>query len=172
MTAKPWREVAVPRQDVREGRFLQSEFAADLAAVREGRAPEEYQDAPRVFERTFITEGMGNLLVQVARRLLGQDAEPVVQLQTAFGGGTTHTLLAVYHLATRRVPLGDLPGVASLLDREGLEELPAARAAVLDGNAGDDHRRVTIGSADSAARRSGRTGALSRGASSAHSRCG
>ena len=134
MTAKPWREVAVPRQDVREGRFLQSEFAADLAAVREGRAPEEYQDAPRFFERTFITEGMGNLLVQVARRLLGQDAEPVVQLQTAFGGGKTHTLLAVYHLATRRVPLGDLPGVASLLDREGLEELPAARAAVLDGN--------------------------------------
>ena len=66
---KPWREVAAPHSDVLEGTFLQSEFAADITAVRDGKAMPEYQDAARFFERTFITEGMRLLLVQVAQRI-------------------------------------------------------------------------------------------------------
>ena len=132
---KPWREVAVPHRDVLEGTALQSEFAADLNAVRGGKAMPEYQDAARFFERTFITEGMRLLLVQVAQRLNGRDGEPVIQLQTAFGGGKTHTMLAVYHLTTRKCALADLPGIPALIEHAGLMDVPQARVAVLDGNA-------------------------------------
>ncbi len=110
---KPWREIAVPHRDVLEGTFQQSEFAADITAVNTGKASREYQDAVAFYERTFITEGMGLLLTQVAQRLAGKGGEPVVQLQTAFGGGKTHTMLAVYHLATRKCALvrfGRYPG--------------------------------------------------------------
>src|SRR5687768_4226039 len=98
---KVWREICVPHKDVLEGTMQQSEFAADITAVREMRAPDEYTKAPAFFERTYITEGMRLLLTQVAQRLNGKGGEPVIQLQTAFGGGKTHTMLAVYHLATR-----------------------------------------------------------------------
>jgi predicted AAA+ superfamily ATPase len=132
---KPWREIAVPHQDVLEGSFQQAEFAADITAVRTGRAPREYQDAAAFFERTFITEGMSLLLTQVAQRLVGKGGEPVIQLQTAFGGGKTHTMLAVYHLATRKCGLSDLAGLPGLVDRAGLMDVPQARVAVLDGTA-------------------------------------
>ncbi len=135
-TLKPWREVAVPHPDVLKGTFLQSEFAADISAVRDdGNTGAEYKDAVAFFQRTFITEGMRLLLIQVARRLNGTGGEPVVQLQTAFGGGKTHTMLAVYHLATRTCPLKDLAGVPTLLDQAGLMDVPNARVAVLDGAA-------------------------------------
>src|SRR6476659_328534 len=113
---KPWREIAVPHPDVLEGTFLQAEFAADITAVRTGQATREYQDAAAFFQRTFITEGMRLLLIQVAQRLNGKGGEPVIQLQTAFGGGKTHTMLAVYHLATRKCALGELAGIPALLD--------------------------------------------------------
>ncbi|TPL20967.1 ATP-binding protein [Mesorhizobium sp. B2-4-9] len=132
---KPWREVAVPHQDVLEGTFQQSEFAADITAVSTGKAGHEYQDAGAFFDRTFITEGMALLLTQVALRLAGKGGEPVVQLQTAFGGGKTHTMLAVYHLATRKSALSELAGIPALVDRAGLMDVPHARVAVLDGNA-------------------------------------
>src|ERR1044072_1752002 len=114
---KPWREIAIPHKDVLEGRFQQSDFAAEIPAVNTGKAGREYQDAAAFFERTYITEGMGLLLTQVAQRLSGKGGEPVVQLQTAFGGGKTHTMLAVYHLATRKCALSDLAGVPILVDR-------------------------------------------------------
>src|SRR3954466_12380595 len=98
---KPWREVAVPHADVLKGTFQQAEFAADITAVQTGKAPPVYQDAPAFLDRTYITEGMRLLLTQVAQRLSGRGGEPVIQLQTAFGGGKTHTMLAVLHLATR-----------------------------------------------------------------------
>jgi predicted AAA+ superfamily ATPase len=132
---KPWREVAVPHPDVLEGTFLQSEFAADITAVHTGKAPREYQDPAAFFQRTFITEGMRLLLIQVVQRLSGMGGEPVIQLQTAFGGGKTHTLLAVYHLATRECTLDDLAGISALIDKAGLMDIPQARVAVLDGNA-------------------------------------
>src|SRR3954471_19585886 len=123
---KPWREIAIPHADVLKGTFLQSEFAADISAVHDGRAPTEYQDAKAFFERTYITEGMRLLLTQVAQRLGGRGGEPVIQLQTAFGGGKTHTMLAVYHLASRQCPLGDLSGIPALLDQAGLLDVPQA----------------------------------------------
>ena len=132
---KPWREIIVPHPDVLNGTFQQSEFAADLTAVRTGKATPEYGDAKAFYERTHITEGMGRLLTQVSQRLNGKGGEPVIQLQTAFGGGKTHTLLAVYHLASRKCPLGDLMGIPALLDHAGLMDVPQTQIAVLDGTA-------------------------------------
>jgi predicted AAA+ superfamily ATPase len=132
---KPWRELAIPHRDVLEGTFQQSEFAADITAVRNGQATPEYQNPVAFYDRTFITEGMRLLITQVAQRLAGQAGEPVIQLQTAFGGGKTHTMLAVYHLATRNGPLADLAGIPALIDQAGLMDVPRARVAVLDGHA-------------------------------------
>jgi uncharacterized protein len=135
MSLKPWREIIVPHPDVLNGTFQQSEFAADLTAVRTGKATPEYGDAKAFFERTFITEGMERLLTQVSLRLNGNGGEPVIQLQTAFGGGKTHTLLAVYHIASRKCPLSELVGIPALLDHAGLLDVPQAQIAVLDGTA-------------------------------------
>jgi hypothetical protein len=132
---KSWREIAIPHSDVLKGTFQQAEFAADLTAVRTGKAPAVYQEASAFFERTYITEGMRLLLTQVAQRLSGNGGEPVIQLQTAFGGGKTHTMLAVWHLATRKCPLSDMPGVAPLVEKAGLMDVPEARVAVIDGTA-------------------------------------
>src|SRR6266852_8262245 len=120
---KPWREIAVPHPDVLEGTFQQSEFAAEITAVRTGKAGPEYGEAVAFFQRTFITEGMRLLLTQVAQRLAGKGGEPVIQLQTAFGGGKTHTMLAVYHLATRKSALSDLAGISALVERAGLMDV-------------------------------------------------
>lgn len=133
MTIKPWREVAHPHKDVLEGTFKQSEFAADISQVHAGTAEPEYQDAEKFFARTFITEGMRHLLMSVAQRLSGRGGDPVVQLQTAFGGGKTHTLLAVYHLASRQCTTEKLSGIPPLLDEAGVTSLPHARVAVIDG---------------------------------------
>ena len=130
---RPWREVAIPHSDVLKGTFQQTEFAADISAVRSGKAPDIYKDAALFFDRTYITEGMANLLTLVAQRLAGKGGEPVIQLQTAFGGGKTHTLLAVWHLATRACPISEMPGVASLIEKAGLTDVPRASAAVIDG---------------------------------------
>lgn len=134
MPLKPWTEIAVPHADVLKGTFQDAEFAADLSRVHQGKAGPEYGDPVRFFERTYITEGMRLLLDGVVRRLSGQGGDPVVQLQTAFGGGKTHTLLAVYHLAAGQANPADLRGISRILDDAGITELPQARIAIIDGN--------------------------------------
>jgi len=134
MPLKPWTEIAVPHTDVLKGTFQDAEFAADLSRVHQGKAGPEYGDPVRFFERTYITEGMRLLLDGVVRRLTGQGGDPVVQLQTAFGGGKTHTLLGVYHLAQGQANPADLRGVPGILDEAGATELPQANIAVIDGN--------------------------------------
>jgi len=133
MSLKPWREIAIPHQDVLKGTFQQAEFAADLSLVHEGKASDEYQNPTLFFQRTFITEGMRLLFDSVVRRLSGRGGDPVIQLQTAFGGGKTHTMLAVYHLAKGEVAVSELPGVSQILDAAGIMEIPKAQLVVLDG---------------------------------------
>ena len=133
---KAWKKVAVPHEDVLTGSLTMSEFAADLNLVAKGRASSEYQDARQFFERTYITEGMKELLVSVARRLKGLGGDPVVQLKTNFGGGKTHSMLAVYHMARRGdVPASGLKGVPQILDAAGIDGIPESRTAVLVGTA-------------------------------------
>lgn len=130
---RPWREVVVPHEDVLKGTFQQSEFAADISSVHEGTAPVGYLDPVLFFDRTFITEGMRLLMLSVLKRLSGQGGDPVIQLQTAFGGGKTHTLLAVYHLVNGKAAASKMQGIPGLLDSANLMEAPHARLVVLDG---------------------------------------
>ncbi len=97
-TLTPWREVIAPHPDVQTGRYQQAEFAADLAQVLAGTATAEYGDPVEFFRRTYLTSGMRRLLLDALARLRGKGGEPVIQLKTAFGGGKTHTMLALYHL--------------------------------------------------------------------------
>ena len=88
MALPAWREVALPHEDIRRGRFDESTFAADLADVLAGRGPLEYRDPLTFFRKTYPTKGMVRLLGAVVRRLSGEKGgEPVVQIQTPFGGG-------------------------------------------------------------------------------------
>lgn len=97
---RPWREVIRPHEDVARGAFTASEFAADLHLVHTGQATSpEYGDPVEFFTRTYITEGLRDLLSRALRRVNGEaGASPVVNLQTNFGGGKTHSMLALYHL--------------------------------------------------------------------------
>ena len=132
---RPWREVARPHPDVAAGRYRQAEFAADLSQVARGRAEAEYQDPIEFFARTYLTEGMRGLMVQALRRIAGRGGEPVIQLKTAFGGGKTHSLLALYHLLRGRAPLARLRGASELLAEAGIGQPPPARVAVVVGTA-------------------------------------
>ena len=132
---RPWREVARPHPDVAAGRYRQAEFAADLSQVARGRAEAEYQDPIEFFARTYLTEGMRGLMVQALLRIAGRGGEPVIQLKTAFGGGKTHSLLALYHLLRGRASLPSLRGASELLAEAGIGEPPPARVAVVVGTA-------------------------------------
>ena len=96
---KPWIEVALPHPDVLANRFKEAEFAADLFAVDAGHAGEGYATPSNFFRITFLTEGLKRVLTSALQRLGGTGGDPVIGLQTAFGGGKTHTMLAIYHLA-------------------------------------------------------------------------
>ncbi len=130
---KPWRMVVQPHPDVASGRYLQAEFAADLAQVVSGKAEKEYGDPLEFFRRTYLTEGLTTLLATGVRRMTGQGGDPVVQLQTAFGGGKTHSMLALYHLVSGKLKLGDIPGGESLAKQVNNVDLPAANRAVIVG---------------------------------------
>lgn len=145
----PWREVVEPHQDVATGEFQQAEFAADLAKVHSGSAPLEYRDPRQFFSRTYLTEGLSALLVGAAKRLAGSSGDPVVELQTNFGGGKTHSMLALYHMAGP-TPTQDLSGLDQLLEQHGLSVPADIKRAVLVGTSrgpqdvlnADDGRKI------------------------------
>ncbi len=136
---KSWREVVEPIEEVLSGNISMSEFAADLSVVANGEASPQYQNPFYFYQRTYITEGTKSLLVSVARRISGIGGEPIIQLQTGFGGGKTHTMLAVYHMVQPAgFPTRDLPGLGEILDIAGLQDkntLPNCRTVVIDGTA-------------------------------------
>ncbi len=130
---QPWRLVVQPHPDVASGRYVQAEFAADLAQVRKGTAQPEYLNPVEFFRRTYLTQGLLDLLGTGVRRLWGQGGDPVVQLQTSFGGGKTHSMLALYHLMGGTVQLSDIVGGEHIQEVSGYADLPVANRAVLVG---------------------------------------
>src|SRR5579884_2605369 len=130
---RPWREVATPHPDVASGRYQQAEFAADLWQVYIGEGTDEYKNPVEFFRRTYLTESLKRLLIGALERLSGKGGDPVVQLQTNFGGGKTHSMLALYHLCSGTSP-AEMPGVEALLKETGIKELPKVRRVVLVGN--------------------------------------
>jgi predicted AAA+ superfamily ATPase len=130
---KPWREIVTPHADVASGRYQQAEFAADLWQVHLGEGSDEYKKPAEFFRRTFLTDSLKKLLVGGVQRLSGTGGDPVVQLQTNFGGGKTHSMLALYHLFSGAKP-SELPGIDTVLAEAGVKTLPTARRVVLVGN--------------------------------------
>jgi hypothetical protein len=129
---RPWREIITPHPDVAQGRYLQAEFAADLAQVYRCAGSDEYREPREFFRRTFMTAGLRDLLTGALQRLDGRGGDPVVELQTNFGGGKTHGTLALYHLFGG-APAADLTGLEPLLKEVDLKVAPVARRAVLVG---------------------------------------
>ena len=130
---KPWREVLQPHDDVATGNFHASEFAADLYKVATGgESDSDYSDPVEFFKRTYLTEGLSDLIGRAVRRLSGdENASPVINLQTNFGGGKTHSMLSLWHVAAG-LPVGDYPQeTQELLLASGYEGAKVNRVAIV-----------------------------------------
>ena len=141
--ARPWQEVVRPHQDVLSGKLDESIFAADLEDVRRGRAPSDYLDPAAFFAKTYPTEGLVRLLATVLARLAGRGGDPVINLQTPFGGGKTHALIALYHLCTAGEQVRDTELVQRVMQEAGLDRLPSSRVATFVGTSPDPLRDKT-----------------------------
>ncbi|GIG68297.1 DUF499 domain-containing protein [Phytomonospora endophytica] len=147
---KPWREVLPPHDDVATGNFHASEFAADLYKVATGgELDADYADPLEFFNRTYLTEGLRDFIGRAVRRLSGDDnASPVINLQTNFGGGKTHSMLSLWHIAAG-LPVGDFPQeTQDLLTASGYTGRRVNRVAIVGnhlsptGSTKDDGTRV------------------------------
>lgn len=141
---KPWRDVIRPHDAVSAGTFSVAEFAADLELVRKGEGTPEYVNPSLFFERTYLTVGLRELLSLGVKRVSGQGGQPVINCQTNFGGGKTHSLIALFHLFSG-VALESLPDeIRELVAKAGVNELPSVNRAVVVGNrfaAGEVHEK-------------------------------
>ncbi|MDI6754264.1 MAG: hypothetical protein QME78_07700 [Thermodesulfobacteriota bacterium] len=132
----PWYKIATPRKEVREGRsFNPDEFAIALEQVVAGTAPDDYKDPNKFFSRTFFTKALCEHSGMVFRRLSGktENTAPVLALITQFGGGKTHTLTALYHLARHRNRIKKDEEITNLLKEANLTKIPEAQVAVFVG---------------------------------------
>jgi hypothetical protein len=135
---KPWYQVVTPREDLRENRPMDaSEFAVHLDHIREKRdnVSADYLDPKRFFERTFLTGALLDLSAQVMRRLSGVTVETsaVFNMATQFGGGKTHSLTTLFHLASNGAKAKDWKGVDRILEKSGIKQIPQARVATFVG---------------------------------------
>ena len=146
---KPWYKVVTPREDLRESKPLDaSEFAVHLDQVRDGRAPAVYRNPDEFLDRTYLTRSLLELAGQVVRRLSGERTETsaVFNLATQFGGGKTHALTLLYHLAKNGPKSHGWAGVRRILDEAKVASVPEAAVAVfvgtefdsITGRGGDD----------------------------------
>ena len=136
----PWWKLTTPRKEVREGRsFNPDEFAIALEQVVAGSAPDDYKKPEQFFSRTCFTRALRDNSGLVLRRLAGktENTAPVQTLVTQMGGGKTHMLTTLWHLANTGAAASAFPGVGDLLSEAGLTEAPKAKVAVFVGNAWD-----------------------------------
>lgn len=133
---RPWREICEPHPDVLSARFSDAEFAANLALVDQGEGSEEYVDPAAFFRITYATEGLTRVLTSTLARMAGKGGDPVIGLQTNFGGGKTHTMLALHHLAGASeagYKPEELTGLAPIFEVAGVDTLGRVRRAVFVG---------------------------------------
>ncbi len=131
MGANAWHDHCILRDDVRQGKLEPAEFAADLYAVRTGDARKVYRIPTLFFDRTYPTHNLKTLARDVLRRLAGQGGNPVMTLQVAYGGGKTHSLITLLHLAEHGPELQTHPTVQEFMAFSGLGTLPRTRVAIL-----------------------------------------
>ncbi len=133
---RSWLEVAEPRRDIADGSFDESLFAADLGLVDRGRGPADYLDPVTFCEKTYLTGNLLAFLGEITSRLSGDMAAAAVyRLQTEFGGGKTHTLLAAYHLFRDPERVAGTAFVHDLAEQLGKVVFPKASVVVLEGGA-------------------------------------
>jgi len=130
-----------PRQDILNGTMSEAEFAARLGPVLSGQGPADYVDARRFFANTYPTAGLKELLGQVLSRLSGHGSSSAVfRLDTSFGGGKTHGLIALIHGAREGATVPNMGEFVSL------PSLPVeASVAAFDGEASDPSNGRTMG---------------------------
>ena len=135
MTIPTIFDTCTPRSDVLRGEIAEADFAADLASVVAGKGSAEYRDPVRFFADTYPTRGLKSLLANVCRRLTGAGGEvaAIFRLDTSYGGGKTHGLIALTHAARG---LGSVPNISEFVD---LSLLPrgTVRVAAFDGENAD-----------------------------------
>ncbi len=133
---KPWYQVVTPREDLRDNRPLDaSEFAIHLDQIRDGRAHKDYIEPDRFFERTHVTGSLLDLASQTLRRLSGiaLETNAVFNMSTQFGGGKSHSLTALYHLAKNGDKAKSWKGVGKILEKAQVSNVPEAAFAVFMG---------------------------------------
>ena len=131
-TLRSWRDVVIPHRDVASGQFKAADFAADLFMVHTGRSDVEYDDPREFFKRTYLTAGLAELLTKGAKRLAGDGGDPVIELQTNFGGGKTHSMLALYHMCGETPP-SELFGLDQLISSSDISLPKDIKRAVIVG---------------------------------------
>ncbi|CEL24789.1 ATP-binding protein [Methanobacterium formicicum] len=144
---KPFPTVAVPHKDIIEDRLTMDVFAANLWEVFKGRAPDEYQDPETFFKKTYQTQGLKNIIDITQKRLGGEGGDPVIQLQTPFGGGKTHTLIALYHKAKEMgaktvVISGTALDPKDITIWEEMEGQLTGKVEKLEGNTSPGHEKI------------------------------
>ena len=135
MSLQPWWQVAVPHRDIREGKI--SDFAADLNSILKGEASIEYVDPKVFFQRTHVTKGLKNIIKDVFLSLSGKERSKIIQIQTPFGGGKTHALVALYHLAKHSEQALHSEDARKLLEEIGLNDIPKINLAIFVGTVPD-----------------------------------
>ncbi len=130
---KPWRDVITPREHITDGRYLKSGFDADLWQVYQAEAAVEYRDPVDFFQQTYLTQSLKTLVTSSIQRVTRTGGQPVVRLQSGFGGGKTHSLIALYNLFSG-VNASEMSGVTPLMEAAGVYSLPIVKRAVLIGN--------------------------------------
>jgi len=145
MSVKPWWQVAVPHKDIREGRLEEAIFAANLGDVFQNKGPIDYRDPEVFFKRTYFTAGITNLIGAVLSKLSGKGkGDTVIQIQTPFGGGKTHALLALYHTFKHGNKIAHFATVKKILKENKLESIPETKVVVFVGEYADPLKGRTL----------------------------
>ena len=130
-----WYNSIMPQYDIRNGQLDESIFAANIEEVATGTAPVVYQDLVSFFDRTYVTDGMKELIRRVVQALNGKESQNrVISLQTGFGGGKTHSLISLYHVVKDSRTFRDLAAARTILDAEDMPQFESARVAVFTQN--------------------------------------
>lgn len=140
---KPWWQVIEPHKDILRGKLSEAIFAANLGDVAADRGPDEYRDARIFFGKTYITKGIDNLLAGVLTRLNGGGGDPVLQIQTPFGGGKTHSLLSLYHVVKHFDEVKHVESVKNILKETGIKDLKGVGIATFAGTEADAEKGRT-----------------------------
>lgn len=123
------RECCQLRPEVLKGELSDAIFAADFGKILEGNAPDVYQDAEIFFRNTHPAAPLKKVVSTIFDRLANEDeAGAIIRLSTGFGGGKTHTLIALWHLAkniqqsklgTELVPAASRPKSVAVVGADG-----------------------------------------------------